>query len=276
MADEQEKKPEPKRQKQGRSPAYPSIPLKAALEKAQDQYGAEGRYAIPLSSAFKAWGYSDKSSGGREVRASLRYFGLIAVEGDGDSAKVKLTEDALRVLLDEREDKTEKNAIIRRLALHPAAHKKLFARFPEGIKSDATASHYLVFDEGFNKMAAAALIAEFKETAAYAGLYEPEGMPVIKEDELDDDEFGGGEPNDEAVRQDAGRLKNPPSPKNRVTVMDGERVAFIEESQPGQYLKLIASGPVDDFMLEALEDYVKRQRKRLAWEAAAEATRPKN
>ncbi len=45
--------------------------------------------------------------------------------------------------------------------------------------------------------------------------------------------------------------------------MDGERVAFTEESQPGHYLKLIASGSVDDTMLEALEDYVKRQRKRL-------------
>ncbi len=45
--------------------------------------------------------------------------------------------------------------------------------------------------------------------------------------------------------------------------MDGERVAFTEEGQPGQYLKLIASGDVDDTMLEALEDFVKRQRKRM-------------
>ena len=54
--------------------------------------------------------------------------------------------------------------------------------------------------------------------------------------------------------------------------MDGERVAFVEESQPGQYLKLIASGTVDDYMLEALEDYVKRQRRRL--KADNEATKP--
>ena len=32
---------------------------------------------------------------------------------------------------------------------------------------------------------------------------------------------------------------------------------------PKNYVKLVASGAVDDGLLEALEDYVKRQRKRL-------------
>jgi len=35
------------------------------------------------------------------------------------------------------------------------------------------------------------------------------------------------------------------------------------EDQTNQSLKLMASGDVDDFLLEALEDSVKRQRKRL-------------
>jgi len=45
--------------------------------------------------------------------------------------------------------------------------------------------------------------------------------------------------------------------------MEGERVVFTEESNPQTYVKLIASGAVDDSLLEALEDFVKRQRKRL-------------
>jgi hypothetical protein len=45
--------------------------------------------------------------------------------------------------------------------------------------------------------------------------------------------------------------------------MDGERIVFTEESTPQNYLKLIASGEVDETMLEALEDYVRRQKKRL-------------
>jgi len=46
--------------------------------------------------------------------------------------------------------------------------------------------------------------------------------------------------------------------------MAGERIVFTEESNPQNYLKLVASGEVDETMLEALEDYVKRQKKRLA------------
>jgi hypothetical protein len=36
-----------------------------------------------------------------------------------------------------------------------------------------------------------------------------------------------------------------------------------EETNPQNYLKLVASGDVDETMLDALEDYVKRQKKRL-------------
>ena len=45
--------------------------------------------------------------------------------------------------------------------------------------------------------------------------------------------------------------------------MSGERVVFVEESGPDQYLKLVAAGSLDDTLLEALEDFIKRQKKRL-------------
>jgi hypothetical protein len=56
-------------------------------------------------------------------------------------------------------------------------------------------------------------------------------------------------------------------------VMDGERIVFTEETNPQDYLKLIASGDVDETMLDALEDYVKRQKKRLG--IADPANQPK-
>lgn len=261
-----------KKRQQGRSPAYPSVALKEALEKAQAQYEAEGKYPAPLSSAFKAWGYSAKSSGGRDVRASLRYFGLITVEGDGDQATVKLTEDALRVITDKREDQSEKRALIRRLALNPTAHKKLWAKYPEGIVSEASAAHYLQWNEGFNESAAEALVAEFKSTAAFAGLYEPDAEMVI-EPPLEDEGDQLDRPGVDASRGGDLPRERPPTPRAQVAVVGGERVAFIEEGQPGQYLKLIACGAVDDFMLEALEDYVKRQRKRLGRSAAPQDNR---
>jgi hypothetical protein len=48
-------------------------------------------------------------------------------------------------------------------------------------------------------------------------------------------------------------------------------VVFTEETDPQTYVKLIASGIVEDTLLEALEDFVKRQRKRLGRAAPDEA-----
>lgn len=185
-----------KRLRPGRSPAYPGISLKAAIAKAKELYDAEGKYAAPMTSAFKAWGYGEKSSGGREIRAALRYFGLITVEGDAGT--VKLTEDALRVLLDGRDDQSENKTIIRRLALKPSVHAKLFEAYPEGIKSNATAEHFLVFTEGYSKGAAGDIVSEFKETAHYAGLFQPGDVPSTSPSK--------GKPQTEKTRIEVGDL----------------------------------------------------------------------
>jgi hypothetical protein len=47
-------------------------------------------------------------------------------------------------------------------------------------------------------------------------------------------------------------------------VIDVTRPGTPVQSGNHNYLKLVASGDVDETMLEALEDYVKRQKKRLA------------
>jgi hypothetical protein len=51
--------------------------------------------------------------------------------------------------------------------------------------------------------------------------------------------------------------------QGKVRIMDGERVVFTEEANPQQYVKLVVSGDVDEALLDALQDYVKRQKKRL-------------
>ena len=45
--------------------------------------------------------------------------------------------------------------------------------------------------------------------------------------------------------------------------MAGERVVFTEESDPHQYVKLVAAGEIDDILLDAIANFVSRQRRRL-------------
>lgn len=51
--------------------------------------------------------------------------------------------------------------------------------------------------------------------------------------------------------------------------MEGERVVFAEESSASRHVKVVASGDMDETLLDALQDYVNRQRKRLGLPVAA-------
>jgi hypothetical protein len=183
MADETEA--EKKGRRAGRSPAYPFIPVQKAVEQARALYDQENEYFAPLPAAFGAWGYGPKSSGARQTLATLKYYGLIDVQGDGDARKVKVSEIARRIILDQREDDTEKRRLIREVALMPSAHKALYKAYPSGLPSDSNVTHFLIFDLNYNKEAARDLLAEYKETASYAGLYQPQ-KPVDKTDDEDD------------------------------------------------------------------------------------------
>jgi len=172
MADENTEA-KPTKRRTGRSPAYPFIPVQKAIEQARALYQQEGEYECPLPSALSAWGYGPKSSGGRQTLATMKYYGLIDISGEGEQRKVKVSDIAKRIILDPREDPSERRTLIRRVALEPAAHRSLFNEYPNGLASEGTVKHFLMFDLGFKADAAGELLDEFKQTAAYAGLYEP-------------------------------------------------------------------------------------------------------
>jgi hypothetical protein len=106
------------------------------------------------------------------------------------------------------------------------------------------------------------IIKSYRETIAFAKLADSATVPASSEEKEVGDNLAEGE------LEDADALPDPPpppkpKPRGKVAVMAGERIVFTEESNPQSYLKLIASGDVDGTMLEALEDYVKRQKRRL-------------
>ncbi len=153
---------------QGRSPGYPYIPLEKALVRAQELKDAEGFYAVPISSAYKAWGISEKSSTSPLVIAALKHFGLLEYEGSGGARQCKLTDRAKRILLDVRPDSKERAQLIRDAALTPAAHQDVLKKYPSGLPSDATLQTYLVLERGFNETGAKSLISELRDTLGFA------------------------------------------------------------------------------------------------------------
>ena len=155
--------PEPRRKV--RSPSFPFIGLREALDRARTFYEAEQRNAARPETAAAHWGYSPKSSGGKQTIAALRAFGLL----DGDQL-VKLSGRALRILLDEREGSEERLRLVQQAALMPPVHARLWERYGAELPSSQTLRLSLILDEGFNENSVDDFLTEYRETLEYARL----------------------------------------------------------------------------------------------------------
>jgi hypothetical protein len=154
-----------------RSPSFPSIDLKAAIERARTFYQNEKRLPANVTVAAKHWGYSPQSSGGKLVLAALLSFGLMEDKGSGEQRQVKLTDLALRILLDERPGSLERREALQRAAFMPKIHSELFTKWNESLPSDPNLRHYLLIDKKFNENSVDDFIKELRSTADFAGIY---------------------------------------------------------------------------------------------------------
>jgi hypothetical protein len=160
----------PAKGKKPRSPGYPAITLEQAIERARTLYSNVRQNTALVEGVLQHWGYKPKSGAGLVAVASLKKFGLIEDEGNGEQRRARLTPLALDILLDEREGSPERQAAIQRAALAPGIHRELHERYAELPPSDADPLFYLVRERGFTESAARDLMAEYRSTLAFAGL----------------------------------------------------------------------------------------------------------
>lgn len=244
-----------------RSPPFPFIGLHKALERAWEFYEKQRNHPAPVSVAVSLWGYAAKSSGGMQTLAALKHFGLLDDQGSGAERQVVLTDLALRILRDTRDPSPDRQQLIKEAALTPRMHRELWAKFGASLPAEGTVMYFLEVERGgFTNSSARDLIAEYVGTISFARLDES--------DKLQDEDGVASE--DELPPEPTGRAPKPPDARKvielgKVALMEGERVVFTEESAPQRYFKLVASGEPDEYLLEALADYVKRQRRRLGF-----------
>jgi hypothetical protein len=151
--------------KRTRSPAYPYIGLKAAVEKCQELYNYGKRGEVNLKGVFSHWGYSDSSGSAKKVLAALKYFGL--VEQPYGSKNVKLTERALRILLDHESSEGRSEALIKAF-LSPKMYAYCWNKWKDELPHDDAMKSHLIFDNGFNESIVNSFIADYKQSLQYA------------------------------------------------------------------------------------------------------------
>jgi len=178
------------KRKRTRSPAFPYINLETAIARAKEFYDEDRRNAANINVALKHWGFKEDSSIGAQTVAAVISFGLLQNEGVGDKRKVRLTQDALRILLDERPDSKERAELIRQAALAPKIHQQLWERWGNNLPSDAQLRHTLLLEwpTPFNENAVDGFIREYRDTISFARLSESDTVAS----EVNNNGDGGG------------------------------------------------------------------------------------
>jgi len=178
---------QPKRKK-GRSPSYPGIDLQEAVGRARTVYGIERKNRVPVMTALSHWGYKSASGPGAVVLAALKKFGLLDDEGSGDKRHVRLTDLALKIIQDDREQSVERDKAIQEAALKPAIHSQLWQEYRGDLPSDANLRFKLLNERAFTESGVTEFIPQFRRTIAFAKLAEGDNLS----EELDQERDGRG------------------------------------------------------------------------------------
>ncbi len=170
----------PKGQGKPRSPSYPGIHLGEAIARAKRVWDKDRRNEASEDTILGHWGYSPKSGLGLVILAALKAFGLLETTKTGG---LKLTDLALSILLDAREDSLDRKRAIQRAALKPPMHQIMRAKYPNELPSDPNIMFFLEKERQFTTAGARQFIAQYKATLGFAHLLEDNRLSDSTEDE---------------------------------------------------------------------------------------------
>jgi hypothetical protein len=179
MTDQQE---DTDRARKERSPSFPFISLKKAVDRLREMADGHKRNQARLITVGTTWGYGAKSSGLLQTAAALKAFGLIDDIGGGADRKLQVSDLGWRILQDARPG--AKEAAIREAAVKPRLIAEYLNQWIPDRPSDAHCLSELRLDRGFGDAAASLFLKVFDETVSYANLKNGDSLsPVLEQEE---------------------------------------------------------------------------------------------
>jgi hypothetical protein len=171
-----------------RSPAFPFIPLEAALRRLEQFETYFGRHPARADLAGLAWGMKGASSKSGQTLAALKYFGFVDYTGSGKNRTAQLTEFG-RTFLRAQQESVKKD-IIRKAALMPRAISHLFREWGADRPPDPVCLDELVLQRKFTDAAARLFLKVYDQTIAFAGLSDSDkkGTDASLQEDTDQEE----------------------------------------------------------------------------------------
>jgi hypothetical protein len=141
-----------------RSPRYPAISLREAIEKARAVYENDGRNKIRKELVAEHMGYHSLNGASLGVISAVVKYGLI----EGGLAAMNITARAINIFEREQGD-PERAQAIRDAAFEPEQFKEIAAAYPDRA-SDAAIRSHLITKLGFLPEAASNFVRSYRET----------------------------------------------------------------------------------------------------------------
>jgi hypothetical protein len=228
-----------------RSPAYPIIPLGAALERLAQFEAHFKRSAARPEKVGDAWSIKAKAHADR-IAAALRYFGLLEYSGAGNARSVAVSELG-RNYLRAQQEKT-KQEIIAAVALKPKQIATFWNEWGADRPADAACLDQLVLKNGFSEAGARDFLKVYDATIAYAK--QSPDAKIMAHEVVDDD---NGSQRDDQGLPPAPPIKSPVAPPaEKAKIMAGERELTTGLLSKDANFRLIVSGPVGVKEIERL------------------------
>lgn len=151
-----------------RSPPFPFIPLKTAVDRLAAFEAYFQRHSPPANKVGLAWKMKAASSQAFQTLAALKAFGLLDYQGSGPERLVSISNDG-RTLLRAQQDSI-KQEVLKRAALKPKVIEAYWREWGAPRPPDALCLDRLVLKGRFTQSAAETFLDVYDATVAYAGL----------------------------------------------------------------------------------------------------------
>lgn len=179
----EEKKVTKEKKIRQRSPGYPLIDLKDAIQRAKILWDKDKTSLMPRDVVFEHLGFKFKGGYGARVIASLKHFNLI-LEKQSD---ILLTQTAIDLAVLQSTDK-QYIETVKKIALKPAIYSKVYSEYNGQLPSDANLKLKLISKYGFNPTRVDDFIAIFRKTISFAGLTGGLGIDVHEDVKVSDEQ----------------------------------------------------------------------------------------
>lgn len=222
----------------GRGPSYPILSLRTAIDRVSKLFKEEGKALVYSSVVVAHWGYSEKSSGGRQLISTLLQYGLLRDEGSGDQRKLAVSPLALDILLHD-EGSAERAKAVKTAARSPKLFADILSHYAAdgALPSDTNLKRFLIMERNISQDATDAVIKNFRDTVSYAKLLES------SDSKADDRPVAEAKPKPDGLRPEVGDLIqwesggvlqfDPPRKVRALTEADGVTWVFVEGSMSG-------------------------------------------